>query len=165
MKSRPLRNVQLRGIILIALLALPACKVNPASAPKTSVAEVIGSSKKRVAEVSAILAKAKTPPTAILDAYFLEEQIGDGVLGPSDFRAFYAIKVARLNLAQWTKDLTPLGTTAEYAAPAKPRDWWIARDVFSSLQFYKPDALTGRVNGWVGVSQQTGQIYIFTFTM
>lgn len=61
--------------------------------------------------------------------------------------------------------LTPLGAIAEYGSPIQPRDWWIARESFASLQFYKPDILTGRVHGWIGVSQETGRIYIFTFTM
>jgi hypothetical protein len=152
-----------RFVIIICLFLLPACSIS--SAPKTSVQEVTGNNTERIAGVSAIITKHKTPPTAILDAHFLEEQTGDGILGPSDFRAFYFIKVAPQDVSQWTGVLVPLGSTAEYAAPAQSQDWWIARGTFGSLQFYKPDILTGRVNGWIGVSQQTGHIYIFTFTM
>ncbi|WP_225886993.1 hypothetical protein [Nodosilinea nodulosa] len=127
--------------------------------------EVTGSSAKRVAEVSAIITKHQAPPTAILDAYFLEEQIGDGILGPSDFRTFYVVEVAPQDVARWTMLLTPLEATAEYSAPAQPPAWWIAQDALGSLQFYKPDLLTGSANGWVGVEPQTGRIYVFTFTM
>ena len=152
-----------RFATIVCLFALTAC--SKSSAPKSSVHEVAGSSTERVARVSAIITKHKAPPTAILDAHFVEEQTGDGVLGPSDFRTFYCVEVASQDVSQWTQILMPLGTAAEYDAPAQPRDWWISRDTFASLQFYKPDILTGRVQGWIGVSPQTGRIYIFTFTM
>jgi hypothetical protein len=159
----------LRFATIVCLFALMACSKSSESsesnAPKSSVREVTGISTERVAGVSAIMTKHKEPPTAILDAHFLEEQTGDGVLGPSDFRAFYVIEVAPQDISKWIQLLKPLGATAEYGAPAQPRDWWITRDTFASLQFYKPDLLTGRIYGWVGVSQQIGRIYIFTFTM
>ena len=152
-----------RFAIIACVFALTAC--SRSSAPKTSVYESTGTSVQRVSDVSAIIAKHKAPPTAILDAHFVEEQTGDGVLGPSDFRTFYFLAVAPQDVSQWTQILAPLGATAEYDVPAQPRDWWIARDSFASLQFYKPSTLTGRSLGWIGVSQQTGRIYIFTFTM
>lgn len=151
-----------RFFIIVYLFILIAC--SEGNAPKISVHEVTGSKMERVADVSAIIAKYKAPPTAILDAHFVEEQTGDGVLGPSDFRAFYFINVEPKDVSYWTKFFAPLGKTPEYNAPAQA-NWWIARDTFDSLQFYKPDILTGRVNGWIGVSHQTGNIYIFTFTM
>jgi len=153
----------LRFVTIACLSVLAAC--SRSSAPKTSVHGVTGKSSDRVTAVSAIITKHKAPPTAILDAQFVEEQTGDGGLGPSDFRAFYFVQVAPQDVAQWAQILTPLAATVEYDAPAQPRDWWIARDTFASLQFYKPDTLTGRVHGWIGVSQQSGRIYIFTFTM
>jgi len=152
-----------RVFIIVCLVALTAC--GKSGAPKWSIYEVTGSRPERVARVSAILAKDKTPPTAILDAHFIEEQIGDGFLGPSDYREFYFVEVAPQDVSQWTQILRPLDETAEYDAPAQPRGWWATRDTFASLQFYKPNILTGRIYGWIGVSRQTGRIYISTFTM
>lgn len=152
-----------RFAFLLCLFALTAC--NKGAPAKHSVQEVAGSSAERVAAVSSILARHKAPPTAILDAHFTQEQTGDGVLGPSDFRSFYGIVVAPQHVAQWTQLLTPLGGKAEYAMPKEPGDWWIERGSFEALQFYKPDTLTGRVHGWIGIAPQTGRIYIFTFTM
>jgi hypothetical protein len=152
-----------RFTIIVCLFTITACSMS--SVPKSSVHETTGSITERVAGVSTIITKNKVPPTIILDAHFVEEQTGDGVLGSSDFRAFYFIEVAPQDVSQWTQILTPLGAAADYDAPAQPRDWWISRDTFASLQFYKPDILTGRVQGWIGVSPQTGRIYIFTFTM
>jgi hypothetical protein len=156
-------QAMLRLATFVFLFTLAAC--SRSSAPKTSLHEVTGSSAERVAAVSAIITKHKAPPTAILDARFLEEQTGDGSLGPSDFRAFYFVEVAPQDVARWTDVLTPLAGTAEYDAPGQPRDWWIARDAFASLRFYSPHSLTGKANGWIGVSRQTGRIYVFTFTM
>jgi hypothetical protein len=152
-----------RFAIIVCLFALTGC--SQSSVPKTSVHEITGNRIERVAGVSSIITKHQAPPAVILDAHFVEEQTGDGVLGPSDFRAFYFIEVAPQDVSRWTQVLTSLKVPAEYAAPAEPRDWWIARDTFASLQFYKLDSLTGRAYGWIGVSQQTGRIYIFTFTM
>lgn len=152
-----------RFATIVCLIAFTAC--SKSSVSKSSVHEVSGSSTERVAGVSAIITKRKALPTGVLDAHFMEEQTGDGVLGPSDFRAFYFLEVAPQDVSQWIQTFTPLGATAEYDAPAQPCDWWITRETFTSLQFYKPDILTGRVHGWIGVSQQTGRIYIFTFTM
>ena len=150
-------------LIILCLLALMACGKN--RAPKSSVHEVNGSVVTRAATISAIIAKHKAPPTIIRDAQFVEERTGDGVLGPSDFRAFCLVEVAPQDVSRWTQILSPLEMTAEFAAPIQPRDWWIARDAFAALQFYKPNILTGRIHGWIGVSKQTGRIYIFTFTM
>jgi hypothetical protein len=149
--------------IIFCLFAIAACsKISPL---KSSAYEVTGSSTERVAGVLAIITKHKAPPTALLDAHFLEEQTGDGVLGPSDFRGFYLLKVAPQDISRWMQIFQPLGVKAEYNAPVEPRDWWVTHDTFSSLQFYQPDILTGEVHGWIGVSPQTGSIYIFTFTM
>lgn len=153
----------LRGILAICGMALTAC--SRSSAPKSSVREVTGTAVERVAGVTAIFAKHKAPPTAMADAHFLEEQIGDGVLGPSDYRAFYAIQVAPQDVTKWMSMLAPLGEPAEYAQPAQSCAWWVSREEFTSLEFFKTENLTGRHHGWIGVSPQTGQIFIFTFTM
>src|SRR5688572_28915964 len=103
-----------RFAIIVCLLALTAC--SKSSAPKNSLHEITGSNAQRVAGVSAIITKHKAPPTAILDAHFVEEQTGDGSLGPSDFRAFYFIEVTPQDISQWTQIITPLGTAAAYNA-------------------------------------------------
>ena len=152
-----------RALTILCLLIFSGCNQN--SVPKTSSYEITGDTTNRVAEMSAILAKVVAPPTVIQDAYFLEEQTGDGKLGPSDFRAFYVIQVEALDVEQWTRTLVLLGEPAEYHAPTQTRDWWATTNFFSSLEFYKPKSLTGRSHGWVGISRASGRIYIFTFTM
>ena len=63
-----------------------------------------------------------------------------------------------------TQDLTSIEKIPEYDAPSQQYVWWITRDTFTSLDFYKPDVLTGRIHGWIGVSRQTGRIYIYAYT-
>ena len=150
--------------VIVFPIALAACGWDSPPHSRISVYEITGSDTERIAKVSSIIAKHEILPTAILDARFVEEQIGDGVLGPSDFRAFYFLAISPQDIAQWTQHLTPLDATVEYAAPMHAYDWWVSRDTFSSLQLYKPDSLTGRINGWIGVEGETGRIYIFTFT-
>jgi hypothetical protein len=152
----------LKYVLIACVIALTACSRK--SPPRDPVYEITGDRTKRVASVSVIIARQQPPPTAILDAHLVEEQLGDGEMGPSDFRTFCVLEVAPLDVPPWTQLLTPIAARVEYAAPAEPRDWWIARDAFASLQFYEPDPLTGRLYGWIGVSPQTGRIYIFSFT-
>jgi hypothetical protein len=96
-----------RFATIICLCALTAC--SKSSAPKNSVYEVTGSSTERVARVSAIITKNKAAPTAIVDARFMEEQTGDGSLGPSDFRAFYFVQVAPQKYRSGRRSLRLLG--------------------------------------------------------
>ena len=153
----------LKHLAICLLLVLTAC--NQSNQPKISVYETVGTSSQRVNEVAAILAKHKALPTSLEDANFLEEQIGDGNLGQSDYRDFYFIQVSPQEIAQWTQSLIPRPATPNYEMPSKSCPWWISEEPFKSLQFYKPETLTGRFNGWIGVSQDTGRIYMFTFTM
>jgi hypothetical protein len=156
-----------RLLIITVLIALTACIPSNESKVKTSTYEIKGTTAERVARVSAIIAKHKAVPTAILDANFFEEQLGDGVLGPSDFRSFYYIKVAPKDVKQWTQMLTPLTTNASYTAlgkSCKNCNWWVSRNTSNALKFYQSITLTGHPQGWIGVSPQSGSIYIFSFT-
>ncbi|MFZ1386416.1 MAG: hypothetical protein WBP46_00140 [Thiolinea sp.] len=159
----------LKLLLILCLLLLAGCNgaSQNDSEPPPSVTnhELAGSNTERIASISTLLAKHKPPPTTILDGYFLEEQVGDGVLGPSDYQAFYVLKVAPQDIPQWLNLLTPLEYPAQYAEPSQAREWWLDHSTFDALQFFKPGSLTGRLNGWVGISQETGHIYIFTFTM
>ena len=158
----------IRYAMMLSLMALASCNWSsaPASNPAAhSVYEAIGTRQQRTQAVSALIAKHSSLPTAIEDANFLEERTGDGELGPSDYQDFYVVQVARQDVQRWSQQLHPLQQAPEYVAPPQSRSWWIDRKAFSSLQFYEPVPLTGRSTGWIGISRQTGKIYIFTFTM
>ena len=153
--------------LLICWLLIAAC--SPISSDErittyTSVTEISGTQAQRIAEISAMLAKTHTPPTPLLDAYFIEEEMGDGVLGPTDFRSFARLDIAPQDVAKWQALLTPLVATPEFAAPRQPYKWWLDQEGFASLQFYAPEAITSRANGWIAVDARHGHIYIFTYT-
>jgi hypothetical protein len=166
-----MKTIVLRRLIIVGTILLTACN-RPISSPSATstqpkVFEVTGNQDLRIARVSAILAKHVVVPTTILDAHFIEEQIGDGYLGPSDFRSFSAMKIAPKDVDKWSKlpKLTSIAKKPEYAQPRQARTWWISSADFDSLQFYEPRSLTGRSNGWIGIDRETGFIYIFSFTM
>lgn len=148
--------------LIIFVFIFTACSQSNMS--KKSIDGLTGDITQRVAKISALIKKHKALPTTILDAYFVEEKIGGGILGPSDFRTFYVIEVAPQDLAQWTKNFIPVSIDPQYVAPAEHCDWWISSQNFSSLKFYQPDSLIGNSDGWMGVSSQKNRIYIFTFT-
>lgn len=154
--------IMIKIAIIAGVLALAACGNSTTSTGP--LYEITGSRTERVARVTALVGKHKPPPTPIADAFFLEESIGDGNLGPSDFRSFGFIQVDPRDVSLWIKTLEPLREPAQYGAPGQYRDWWVAREDFASLRFFEPGPLTGRHQGWIGISPKTGRIYLFTFT-
>jgi hypothetical protein len=120
-----------------------------------------------VAAVSGLITKRGPLPGPLLDAHFVEEQTGNGRLGPSDFTAFYALTVAPADLAAWRSALPAIqapDTPPTYASPKQSLPWWLTHDDFLHLEFYSPKSLTGRGNGWVGIAPD-GRIFVYAFTM
>ncbi|HBJ86642.1 MAG TPA: hypothetical protein DDZ88_22850 [Verrucomicrobiales bacterium] len=118
--------------------------------------------------MTAMITKHMPLPGPLLDASFLEEQIGDGVLGPSDFRAFYVLTVAPDEIPAWTKLMALMKTPdlmPEYAKPKQKPDWWLDPGSFPTLKLFSPQKITGRIHGWAGIAPAEGKIYIYTFTM
>ncbi len=130
------------GILLAC--SMTACD---SKEPRASTQEVGGSKAERVAEVSKLISRTAPLPSPILDAHFIEEQIGDGRLGPSDFKSFCALTVAPDDLAAWLSALKPIAaqnTPPKLVDPKKAQPWWITPNDFSTLEFYSPKSLTGR---------------------
>jgi hypothetical protein len=152
----------LRFVIMAGMCALTAYQRH--KAPWTSVHEVAGDKPQRKVHVSAILSQYKTLPTGIQDAHLAEEQIRYGVSERSRARSFYVLGIAPQDLFQWVPLFTPLASRPEYVAPTEPLGWWVTRATFNRLQFFRPDILTGMPEGWIGVSWETGCIFIFTFS-
>jgi len=134
--------------------------------------EVTGTQAERVAAVSKLLSKTALLPSSLLDAHFVEEQTGDGILGPSDFNAFCALTVAPADLPAWRVALSKVQTWNHFsndeeikrAAPKKAQPWWVKGADLSALEFYSPYSLSGRPNGWVGIAPD-GRIFVYSFTM
>jgi hypothetical protein len=136
----------LRLLSLLLFCMLAACSPQP---PPTSQT-ISGTRVERVAVISRLLSKTVPLPSALLDAHFLEEQSGDGRLGPSDFEAFYALTVAPADLLAWREALSKPAPWNHFtndsdirrAAPTQPQPWWVGEDALDSLEFYSPKLLT-----------------------
>ena len=151
-----LKFVKIGACLLV--LCTTGCK--PDSEVPRSVYEFPGDRDQRITKITAQLGKNKVP-SAILDAHVVQVRIGDF---RSDYQFFYALEVAPDHLVQWTEQLTPASTSEEYVAPPEFRQWWVSPQSFASLKFYKADIFVLSGHGWIGVSQDQRNIYIFTFT-
>ena len=154
----------MKTLALLLLCSMTACS---SKRPAESSREISGTQGERIARVSPLISKLAPLPSPIFDAHFIEEQTGDGQLGPSDFAAFYALTVAPADLAAWRSALPTIetqNTPAKYVTPKQPRSWWLTHDDFLGLTFYSPKSLTGRSNGWVGITPD-GRVFVYAFTM
>jgi len=150
---------------LLLLCSLAAC--TPKRAAESS-REITGTQAERIAAVSKLVTSHSPLPGPLLDANFVEEQSGDGRLGPSDFTSFCALSVAQADLPAWRAAMAPLeaqDSPPMYAAPKRPVSWWLPAAEFPRLELHSPKSLTGRANGWVGIDRDHGRIYIWSFTM
>lgn len=158
----------MKTLALLILCAMTACSEKPAESSR----EIDGTTAERVAAISKLLNRTVPLPSSILDAHFVEEQIGDGRLGPSDFKAFCALTVSPADLPAWRAVLSKSTTWNHFsndkeikrAAPKKAQPWWINGVDLDALELYSPHSLTGRANGWVGIAPD-GRIFVYTFTM
>ena len=159
---------------LLLAACLPCAAQQPGSerSPSLSAKQPV-TDKERVATITKQLSRNGKLPGVLLDAQFVEEKVGDGVLGPSDFFAFYALTVPAADLPAWRAALSKSkGTWNQFAndseikraAPKKAQPWWVKQSDLGALEFYSPKSLTGRSNGWVGIAPN-GRIFIYAFTM
>ncbi len=155
------------GILLAG--SLTACHRKDAP---VSTHEAVGSQSDRVAAISKLLSKTAPLPAPILDGHFVEEKTGDGMLGPADFKAFYALTVAPADLPAWKAALSkskPANTFSnddeiKRAAPKKAQAWWVNAADLGKLEFFSPHSITGNANGWAGIDPD-GRIFVYVFTM
>jgi len=153
-------------VILILLIAVTSCgNKSVADAPKQSAHAVAGDKPQRITAVIQILSANVSLPSNIEDAFFLEEQAGDGQLGPSDFSSFCFVQIDAEQVSKWKAILSPIQSHPKCSKPLQPTDWWISEHEFKSLELYKPAPVSTRTIGWVGVSTNSGKIYIHTETM
>jgi hypothetical protein len=155
LKSQPTPRMKSILSALIIVVCLPCAAQHPFTA------------KDRVALITKQLSRNGKLPGVLLDAQVMQEKIGDGVLGPSDFFVFYALTVPAADLAMWRAALAAspvLNGPAVYASPKAPTPWWLKPEEFGKLELFGSKPLTGRVNGWVGLAPD-GRIFIYSFTM
>ena len=157
----------MRWVMLLICFAvlLSGCRgrSGPPVTPALSISEIGGAPSERLAAVRALLEKRRPLPAPLQDARFLEERIGDGDFGPSDYRAFYRLDLAAADLPAWQQVLTPLDK-AGYHQPSRSTGWWLSFTDFERATLYQPDALTPRTDGWIALPPGTNTLFIYTFT-
>ena len=129
----------MKALALLFLCTMAACGPKPVdSSPKSA-----GTTAERVAAISKLLSKSAPLPSLLLDAHFIEEQTGDGRLGPADFKAFYALTVAPADLPAWRDALSKSKTWNDDSndahvkreVPKKAQSWWVSGGDLGVLEF------------------------------
>jgi len=104
-------------------------------------------------------------PSSILEAECIEEQEGDGRIGPSDFTFFAKIVVEKADFASWKSAAGQGISKWDYRSPKTSLPWWPTKGLADKLDMYAPKPFFGRSNGWVGFAADGQTIYVLTFTM
>jgi hypothetical protein len=157
-----------RRLVGLLMLTSPmACGRDAPAPPPPRAVELTGTTSERIAQVRRTLDVPPALAATILDANSIEERLGGGTLGPSDFAGYLMLRVSPGSLAQWRASLTPVPARPEPAVfdgPSTPVSWWVSRSDFPALQFFDAEQLTGRMNSWVGVHAASATIYIHFVT-
>ncbi|MCP4192499.1 MAG: hypothetical protein GY768_17935 [Planctomycetaceae bacterium] len=122
-------------------------------------------SKERVTAMTDLIKKRISPPGPILDAECIEEQTGDGRVGPSDFYFFAKIVVEKSDFASWKSVAGKRLSSWDYRSPRTELSWWPTQTEADDLEMYSSKPMFGRSNGWVGFAADGQTIYVLTYTM
>lgn len=135
--------------------------------PKETIYELVGSKEVRVeALTNVLLRENESLPSPLLNGYLLEIKIGDGRMGPSDFRTFLSFEVAPDELEKWIQLLGgPIERPLKAELPSLDRFWWRSAESLQGLTFYPGKALSGRYNSWAAIDPDDGRIYVYSFTL
>jgi hypothetical protein len=161
---------RLRIVVWLGLwLAATGCTmVQPARTAPSITPPIVANSEtasasERVAFVRKMLSL-EAPP--ILDAHYVEVQLGDGVMGPADYQFFARVMIAPENMEAWRQLLQAESETVSISTPAAPAGvtWWLPAQDVEQYDFYDAQPLLGR-DGFVALHRAgEGVLYIFTFT-
>jgi hypothetical protein len=118
----------------------------------------------RIAQAKRLL-KHISLPSEILDSHFDEVQEGDGKgFGPTDYTSYMYLKVPQRQIGKWIALMkTEQNYSPRLMTPNVKYRWWVDAAKYQTLKFYEPQPLSSR-NGWVGISEKTGEIWILDFT-
>ena len=151
--------------ILTMITAVVAFGCSRSTGPKLTVHALADTPEDRVGVMVKMIERHAPLPGPIRSVEALEEQIGDGGLGPSDFRFFAKIVVQKEDVASWKSAAGPELSSGTYEAPQSAPLWWLAEGDFDGVTLHSPKTLFGRSNGWIGFSPDEQTIYVMTFTM
>ena len=144
--------------------AASACRKSGSAPAAHRVAEIEGSRPDRIHALSRLMtagARERLIAT-VLDASILEEQFGDGEMGPSDFRHLGFVKVLPPDIARWATAPGRLAESPGWVEPPMEVSWWISKADFQDLRFFESRMVFGQ-NGWIAVSPK-GLLYFLIAT-
>jgi|GEM_PF-3245881 len=150
---------------ILSVCLITACQ--PSSRTQLAppqISEVEGTKAQRIETVTKILVNQEPLPSPLQDAYFLQQKIGDGELGPSDYVSFAMLDINPGDLSAWRSKLLLLKKRPGYAQPQSLKDWWVTAADYPTLELYELSPYTNRIHGWIGIDPKTSKIYVFTFT-
>ena len=107
-------------------------------------------------------------PTQIVDVQYIQYQIGDNFLGPTDYQFYAKIVVEQRNISKWRRELQPKIPPTEFPAPPSEISWWLSGQKKENFEFYSPQlfGVYGGGYGFAAISlKNEGIIYVFTYTM
>lgn len=120
----------------------------------------------RIAVMNKIIVPLAEVPSKILDAQYIETQIGDGRIGPSDFLFYALIKVPIEDAKKWSQGLKePYNGVTDFSSPAGDKKWWLTEEKFKNFKLYETKTYFGRFNGWMAIDDANGRIYVHTYTL
>jgi hypothetical protein len=103
-------------------------------------------------------------PSKIVDAQYIQYQIGDNFLGPADYQFYGKIVVEPRDISKWRRESQPKIPPTEFPAPPSQMSWWLSGQKKENFDFYSPK-LFGSY-GFAAISlKNEGIIYVFTYTM
>jgi hypothetical protein len=151
-------------LFALTFFALSACKLD---LPILDTKPANPAMSERVVPISNLI-DAKNPLlTKIKSSRCIEEQVGDGYLGPSDFSIFCVMSVDPKDIDTFRHTFSKpknLNGLASYISPRKTVDWWISKPDFEHLEFFEPGLLSTQRNGWTAISSKNSKVYAFSFT-
>lgn len=160
------RKILRRSLIFICLCVSACSEPSPA----VYSIETLGKAD-RIAKVTQLLKTTQrtTSPSPIEDAQLAQFRIGDEdtalTIGPRDYETYLYVKLPVDQIDAWLRIFSRLDGPPLYTAPIKAYPPRMSRSDFSSLEFYDADALLPGRHGWIAVSRQHGELFLFTHTM
>ena len=147
-----------RIAILFLLFVICGC-----SGPQNQTHEIEGTAAERASAVTRLIESNATLPSKITDAHLIDFQIGDGQLGPSDFRSFAWIKVSPTDVVKWKAALTTVPQNSlSYESPPTKQEWWLTQLSYNNETKFDARTLFDRP-GWI-IVQDDGNVYVYSYT-
>lgn len=148
--------------LLLTALCLSACTPPSHRSAARTVTFAPASPTERLTKLPKLLPNARPDLLArVTDAQWAIEQIGDGVLGPSDFVYRIRLAVPPADVPVWLSGSRL--TNQDWAEPTTSLPWWIAKAQLPQARFAEASSITG-LSGAVAALPDEGLVFVFHAT-